>query len=82
MWWKPAEQSLAYPQRIAAQVMNIGDFDDVRRLTSAFGDEFLHSVLVEAEIGQFNERSWHYWHLRLGLATLGCVPDLPVRKLA
>ena len=61
--------------------MNIGDYDDVQLLVEATGREFLRGVLRGAEIGQFNARSWHYWHYRLRLADLGEVPPLPVRKL-
>ncbi len=82
IWWQTAKESLAYPLRIAAQVMNIGDYDDVQKLARLFGDDFLRSVIAHAEIGQFSERSWHYWHYRLGLAQLGSVPEMPVRKLA
>ena len=28
IWWKTPDEALLYPQRIAAQVMNIGDFED------------------------------------------------------
>ncbi len=38
--------------------------------------------LAMPETGQFNERSWAYWHYRLGLATLEQVPPMPVRKPA
>ena len=81
IWWKSPAQALHKPERIAAQVMNIGDYDDVQALVEATGKAFLQSVLRSAEIGQFNARSWHYWHYRLDLADLGQVPALPVRKL-
>ena len=50
-------------------------------MAEELGDDFLRQVLVSAEIGQFNPRSWHYWHYRLGMAELGEVPTLPSRKL-
>ena len=81
VWWKTPEQALKWPARVVAQVMNIGDYDDVQRLVVAFGDDFLRSVIRGADIGQFDARSWHYWHYRLSLADLGTVPALPVRKL-
>jgi hypothetical protein len=36
IWWKSPPQALAYPQRVAAQVMNLGDWDDVLKLTRQF----------------------------------------------
>ena len=60
--------------------MNIGDYDDVQVLVNQVGDAYLRDVLTHAEIGQFNPRSWVYWHYRLGLASLGHVPAMPMRK--
>jgi len=64
-----------------AQVMNIGDFDDMQMLAEIVGEERLREVLVHSEIGQFHERSWAYWHYRLGLATPNRLPAMPTRKL-
>ena len=81
VWWKTPAQAMRKPARVAAQVMNMGDYEDVQALVEAAGKKFLRDVLHHAEIGQFNARSWHYWHYRLGLADLGEVPPMPVRKL-
>lgn len=67
------------PERVIAQVMNIGDYADVQALVTQVGDAVLRRVLSHAQAGQFNERSWAYWHYRLGLAQLDQVPPLPVR---
>lgn len=80
VWWKTPEEAVEFPQRVIAQVMNIGDYDDLHRLAVQVGDEVLRDVIAHAEAGQFNERSWAYWHYRLGLAELGGVPPLPTRK--
>jgi hypothetical protein len=80
IWWKSPEEALRYPQRIAAQVMDIGDYDDVQRLANAFGDDYLRRIIAKAEAGQLNERSWTYWHYRLVLAKPGKVPPMPKRR--
>jgi len=36
-----------------AQVMNIGDYDDVQLLAAQAGDDYLRTVLAGAEIGQY-----------------------------
>ena len=85
IWWKSPDEALAYPNRILAQVMNLGDYDDVQRMVEAFGEEALREVLRTAEAGQLNERSWAYWHYRLGLVSPqmpGKMPPLPLRRLA
>ena len=82
VWWKSPDEALEYPERVIAQVMNIGDWKDVVELADTVGEDGLRRVLREAEIGQFNARSWHYWHYRLGLAEYGLrpVPPMPVRR--
>ena len=81
IWWKPPAEAAAWPQQIIAQVMNIGDYGDVQSLVHEAGVAYLCEVLAHAEIGQFNARSWTYWHYRLGLSKPGRVPALPERRL-
>lgn len=81
IWWQNPEEAVRRPQRIAAQVMDIGDYSDVQLLANQFGDDFLRCVLTGAEAGQFNARSWAYWHYRLGLSKPERVPPLPKRRL-
>jgi hypothetical protein len=81
VWWKTPGEALSQPDRVIAQVMNLGDYADVQQLASQLGDQALRDVLVHAEAGQFNERSWAYWHYRLGLADVDRVPPLPSRRL-
>lgn len=81
IWWKAPDDAIAMPVRVIAQVMNIGDFDDVRLLVECLGESYLREVVKKAEAGQFNGRSWTYWHYRLGLSQPGRVPALPVRKI-
>ena len=79
IWWKTPEEAVATPERVIAQVMNIGDFDDIQALAHQVGDDLLRDVIRYAQAGQFDERSWAYWHYRLGLAELERLPPLPVR---
>ena len=59
--------------------MNIGDWDDASTMRQHLGDDALREALAHAEAGQFNGRSWAWWHYRLGLARMGNVPPLPAR---
>ena len=82
VWWKTPDEALRQPDRVVAQVMNIGDYEDVLDLVEQMGEDELRRVLTQAEIGQFNERSWTYWHYRLGLARPDqAVPIPPKRRL-
>ena len=82
VWWLPPAQALARPDLIVSQVMNLGDYSDVRALEAVLGRERLAEVLRDAEPGRFSPRSWSYWHYRLGLAAQRRVPRLPQRTLA
>jgi hypothetical protein len=84
VWWKTPDEAMQYAERVAAQVMNLGSFEDLTELAEAAGEEYLRGVLRHAEAGQLDARSWHYWHYRLGLAEYGKrpVPPMPVRKTA
>src|SRR5260364_38529 len=57
VWWKTPDEAVAMPERVIAQVMNMGDYADVQTLAVQVGDDALRAVLKHAEAGQFNERS-------------------------
>ena len=80
IWWKTAAEAMQYPERIIAQVMNIGDYDDVQLMVKFINEESLKNILKTADIGQFNEKSWHYWHYRLHLAKPECIPPMPQNR--
>jgi hypothetical protein len=82
IWWQPPESAIRDRQRLIAQVMNIGTHADVEALRAGLGDETFVQALRMARAGEFSDRSWHYWHLVLGLARHHAVPALPERKLA
>ncbi len=67
IWWKTPEEAARYPDRVLAQVMDIGTFEDCRAMRAAFGDERLRSVMRRAEPGWFRARSWAFWQAALGI---------------
>ncbi len=83
VWWKTPTEALRAPARVIAQVMDIGDWDDVQDLARIVGEDALRAVLVQAEAGQFRPRSWAYWCYRLGLASPDePLPPQPARRIA
>jgi len=80
IWWKTPDEAIEMPYRVMAQVMNIGEYSDVLELAKTVGDDVLRKVIVDAEAGQFDPRSWTYWHYRLGLSNVDEVPPLPKRS--
>ncbi|MDY7576133.1 hypothetical protein [Actimicrobium sp. CCI2.3] len=82
IWWKTPDEAMLMPERVVAQVMNIGDYSDVQAVANRIGETYLHDVLQHAEIGQFSERSWAYWHYRLGLiSAIDVMPAMPKRRI-
>jgi hypothetical protein len=82
IWWKTPDEALAMPQRVIAQVMNIGDYDDMQSMAALVGDAALREALAQAQAGQFSPRSWAYWHYRLGWRCDQTVPAMPQRSFA
>ena len=80
VWWLSPGAALARPNFIATQVMEMGDYDDVLKLESELGREALVRVLRGAGAGRLSERSWIYWHHRLGVGGRR-IPPLPRRTL-
>ncbi len=77
-WWKDPEEALADQRRLLAQAMTFGDWEDMQIVRSLYGDDALRAALEDAPPGVFDRRSWNYWHLVLGHAT---IPALPRRRL-
>jgi hypothetical protein len=82
IWWQSPERTLRDHRRFIAQVMDIGSHADVEALRAALGDEAFKLALRKARAGEFSERSWHYWHLVLGMSKPHAVPPLPKRTLS
>ena len=73
---------MRYPDRLIAQVMDIGSYEDVQDLVRLVGTGRLQDVLLRAEAGWFRPRSWSYWHYRLRLTQPGDdPPPMPKRDL-
>jgi hypothetical protein len=81
VWWKKPEEAVRYPDRIIAQVMNIGDYTDVQNLINQIGEDTFRDVIKHAEVGQFSEKSWHYWHYRLNISQYPHIAPMPTRRL-
>jgi hypothetical protein len=76
IWWQTPESAVASPHRI----MNLGTFEDAQALLRTVGEAEFRQALMEARPGEFSERSWHYWHLVLGVTQLDAIPPMPVRR--
>lgn len=79
-WWEPVGAQPRSETRILAQAMNLAGFDEVRRLEREAGYDRLIEVMLKAEPGWIDARSWEFWRGRLMLASGRKIPDdAPVR---
>ena len=80
IWWAPIGDAPHTPERIIAQVMNIGTYDDIRRLETAVGFARLADVMLHAAPGWLSARSWSFWRGRLSRETSTVIPAEPPRR--
>ena len=66
--------------RIIAQAMNLGTFDDIVVLEQTVGKSRLVEVMLRAEPGWFSDRSWEFWRGRLSLSAGGAIPEEAPRR--
>ena len=79
-WWEPVGSQPRSEARILAQAMSMAGFDEMLRLEQVIGPDRLVEVMLEAEPGWIDERSWEFWRGRLTRATGRRIPDeAPVR---
>ena len=75
VWWLSPAEVGARPDLTITQTMDIGDFEDHRRLDASLGYDRLAQALRGTATGRFSPRSWAYWHLMLDLS-----PEPPSRQ--
>ncbi len=80
-WWEPVGSAPRSSERIVAQAMSLAGFEDVRRLEQTLGADRLAQIMLIAEPGWIDERSWEFWRGRLMLATGLKIPDAGPRRL-
>lgn len=81
LWWGTPAAALRSPDRVIAQVMELGDFADVARAVDAFGERRLVAVIERSEPGWFSPKSWAYWHYRLHLTPYDRMPPPRPRRV-
>jgi hypothetical protein len=81
-WWEPVGSRPRSEARILAHAMSMAGFEDVRRLEQSLGCDLLADVMLLAEPGWIDERSWEFWRGRLTYATGRRIPnEAPVRSI-
>src|ERR1700759_3066515 len=81
LWWEPADGHAHSEERIIAQTMNIGTYDDILLLERTVGRDRLIEVMLSAAPGWISDRSWEFWRGRLSFATGAAIPVEPPRRV-
>jgi|SRR5450631_3041105 hypothetical protein len=80
LWWKlPGGQPFS-EDRIIAQTMNLGTYDDILLLERTVDRARLVKIMMHAEPGWISARSWEFWRGRLAFATGAAIPNKAPRR--
>jgi len=79
-WWEHVGSQPRSDFRILAQAMSLAPFDDMRRLETVLGPNRLADVMLNAQPGWIDERSWEFWRGRLQRATGRAILETPPRR--
>jgi hypothetical protein len=80
LWWNPSGGLPHSDDRIIAQTMNLGTYDDILLLEQTVGTARLVEIMLHAEPGWLNDRSWEFWRGRLSFATGAAIPNEAPRR--
>ena len=80
LWWEPVGDRPHSEDRIIAQTMNLAPYDDILLLEQTVGRPRLVEIMLHAEPGWINERSWEFWRGRLSLASDAEIPNGTPRR--
>jgi hypothetical protein len=80
LWWVPVGDRPHSDDRIIAQTMNLGTYDDILRLEQTVGKTRLVEIMLRAEPGWINDRSWEFWRGRLSFSTGAAIPNEAPRR--
>ena len=80
LWWEPIGQRPHSEDRIIAQTMNLGTYDDILLLEQTVGGARLVEIMLHAEPGWISDRSWEFWRGRLSLRTGAAIPNEAPRR--
>jgi hypothetical protein len=80
LWWKPVDGNPFSEDRIIAQTMNLGTYDDILLLEETVGQPRLVEIMSRAEPGWLSDHSWEFWRGRLSFTTGVAISEEPPRR--
>ena len=82
LWWQTVGDEPHSIERIIAQIMNLGTYEDIRRLESLLDRADMIAAMQHAQPGWFSARSWEFWRGRLSAAPDLVATEPPKRSFA
>jgi len=83
LWWQAIAAEGHSSNRMLAQIMRFGTYDDIRKMESIVHPDVLAEVMRASAPGWFDDRSWSFWRGRLSLWGASAIPEQrPVRIFA
>ena len=80
LWWKPIDGGPHPPERILAQIMNLGTYEDITPPRGGIRPGAAgRSACAMPQPGWFSPRSWEFWRGRLSVSGID-VPDEPPKR--
>jgi hypothetical protein len=80
LWWKLPGGQPHSDDRVIAQTMNLGTYDDILLLEQTVGRAQLVKIMLHVEPGWISDRSWEFWRGRLSFATGAAIPNEAPRR--
>lgn len=72
VWWKKPQE--VDDSELLRRIMNPGTWEMLQWARNKFPVKFFVDALTHAKYGDFSPRSWHYWHIKLGISPIHCLP--------
>lgn len=80
LWWRAVAAEGHSVDRMVAQIMRFGSYDDIRKLESMLPPDVLATVMMESAPGWFDDRSWDFWRGRLSLSGVADIHEHRPRR--
>lgn len=75
LWWRAIAEDGHSSDRMLAQIMRFGTYEDIRKIESVVHAGVLAEVMRTSAPGWFDDRSWGFWRGRLSLAGERDIPE-------
>lgn len=75
LWWKAVAADGHSSERMIAQIMRFGTYDDIRKMELIVTPDVLAEAMRTSAPGWFDDRSWGFWRGRLSLAGETDIPE-------